>query len=208
MNSSKTEYIIFGTNYQLSKLQHQTISVLEDKIEASSSMKLLGVNLDGSLSFKNHISNICKICWMNIRKIRTIRQFIDEDTCKTIVQGLITSYLNYCNVLYMGLPDTEMSKLQRVQNAAARLILNRSKYDSATEALKSLHWLRIRERTLFTAMCFVYRIIKEQAPRYLMDMLQRKPHSRALRSAQDELLFVVPKTTRHTFAFLLRVWTN
>ena len=114
--------------------------------------------------------------------------------------GIYISHLNYCNGLFMGLPESEISRLQRVQNAAARLVFNRRKYDSATEALKSLHWLKMRERILFNIMVIVYKITQGDAPRYLIDMFEYKVAKRSLRSSQDHLQFVIPITKRHTFA--------
>ena len=70
---------------------------------------MLGVHLDEHLSLKHHISHVCKVCFLNMRKIRSIRKFIDVDTCRTLVQGLVTSHLNYCNGLFMGLPESEIS---------------------------------------------------------------------------------------------------
>ena len=102
--------------------------------------------------------------------------------------------------MFIGLPDNEMSRLQRVQNAAARLILNLRKHDSITEAFKTLHWLKMRERVLLNTMAHVYKISRGNAPKYLSDMFTFKQSTRSLRSNQDELLFIVPSTKRHTFA--------
>ena len=75
MNSSKTEYIIFGTNYQKTKLEHQSITVLADDIPSVPSLRLLGVHLDENLTLTKQISHVCKICFLNIRKIRSFLYF-------------------------------------------------------------------------------------------------------------------------------------
>ena len=41
-----------------------------------------------------------------------------------------------------------MNRLQSVLNAAARLIFNLKRSDRISDALISLHWLRVPERTL------------------------------------------------------------
>ena len=56
------------------------------------------------------------------------------------------SRIDYCNSLYLGLPDYQIQKIQRVLNAAARLVYNAGKYCHITPLLFKLHRLPIRER--------------------------------------------------------------
>ena len=53
--------------------------------------------------------------------------------------GLVISHLDYANAILVGLPETNIHKLQWVQNMAAKLILNKDKYNSVTECFKKLH---------------------------------------------------------------------
>ena len=55
----------------------------------------------------------------NLQHICNIRKVLSVGACKTLVHGLVTSYLDYVNALYCGLPESDVKKLQRVQNAAA-----------------------------------------------------------------------------------------
>ena len=79
------------------------------------------------------------------------------DACWILVFGLVTSHLDYANALYTGLPDCDIAKLQHVQNAAAKVVLNKTKYGSATEALKELQWLSIRFRVIHKLLTLVYK---------------------------------------------------
>jgi hypothetical protein len=72
---------------------------------------------------------------------RQDRRFFDQSATKALVHALVMSRLDYCYSLYAGLPDKTIICLQRVQNAAARLILLRSKREDATPLLKELKWL-------------------------------------------------------------------
>jgi hypothetical protein len=58
------------------------------------------------------------------------------------------------------LPKYELDKLQRVQNAAARLITGKKKSDHITPVLKELHWLPIKYRTHFKIILLVYKSLQ------------------------------------------------
>ena len=49
-----------------------------------------------------------------------------------VLHAFVTSRIDYCNGLLYGLPDCEITKLQGVQNAAARLLTSSRKYDYVT----------------------------------------------------------------------------
>ena len=96
------------------------------------------------------------------------------------------------------MPDKYLQKLQRVQNACARLIMCGRKYDHVTPLLRELHWLPIKERIKFKLLVLTYRSLCGEAPKYLSDLLQPYIPTRSLRS-QDSLLLVVPKTRLHLY---------
>ena len=83
------------------------------------------------------------------------------DATKKLVQALVISRLDYCNSLLYCIHETLLDKLQRVQNAAARLIFKTSKYEHITPTLKNLHWLKIRQRIKFKILTLTYKILFE-----------------------------------------------
>ena len=113
-----------------------------------------------------------------------IREYLDVETCHTLVLGLVMSHIDYANSLYQGLPEVTLRKLQMVQNMAAKLVLNRYRLSSATEARKELHWLPIKYRVQYKILILVHKCIKGEAPTYLIDLIKEQPISRqGLRSA-------------------------
>ena len=77
-----------------------------------------------------------------------MRQVLTIDACWTLVFGLVTSHSDYANALYIGLPNCDKAKLQHIENEAVKVVLNQTKYSSASEALKELHWLPARCRVI------------------------------------------------------------
>ena len=97
--------------------------------------------------------------------------------------------MDYCNALLYGLPKEQTFKLQRVQNAAARLIMDIRKYSHITPALYELHWRPVLARIHFKILLLAFKAIHGLAPEHISNLLviQRKS-SYNLRSNSGILL--------------------
>ena len=102
-------------------------------------MQTSGVLLDSELSFEGHISNLCRICYANIKAVWKIRKYLTFDAAKTVIHALVISRLDYANGLLFGLPDKLIQKLQLVQNSAARVVTRTKRRDHIKPVLQMLH---------------------------------------------------------------------
>jgi hypothetical protein len=80
------------------------------------------------------------------------------------VRALVISQLDYGNSLLVGFPNSQLERLQRVQNSAARFISGARRFDDITPILRSLHWLPIKQRIIFKMAVFVFRCLIGFAP--------------------------------------------
>ena len=168
INDSKTEFYLIGTRQQLCKLQPCAISVGHDTITARSQVKNLGCWLDSHLNMSKHVTSVCKSAFFHLYNIRRIKNYLSRaENLLTLVHAFITSRLDYCNSLLYGVPKEQISKLQHVQNAAARLVMDSGKYSHITPALYDLHWLPIHARIHFKILLLAFKVIHGQAPAYL-----------------------------------------
>ena len=109
--------------------------------------------------------------------------------------------MDYVNALYCGLPDSDIRKLQQVQNAAARVITGKTQRESISMCLKELHWLPIKYRVQHKLLTLVYRCLVGEAPQYIQDLLVEQPcYRQGLRSNNLYRRLKVPKTKMKTFA--------
>ena len=173
MNTGKTEFIKFGSVAQLSKceIDFKDIKVVEDVVDNSSVIRLLGAWLDNNLTLNQHVTKKCRAASWNLQKIKSIRQYIDMDMCKLLVDSLVTSHLDYCNCILSGAYGYVIRKLERIQNQSAKLILGKNKYYSSTEAKRELHWLPIAQWIKFKIMLLVHKCLNMKGPCYLNDLL-------------------------------------
>src|SRR6188472_2446730 len=136
LNPSKTEFMLFGTPQQLSKLNDPCLSISSDiSITPASSVRNLGVVFDEHLSFHEHITKISQACFFHIRDLRRIRQFLTLETASTIGSALMQSKLDYCNSLLLNLPSCEIDRLQFVENS---LVKERIVYKTISLTYKSI----------------------------------------------------------------------
>ena len=142
------------------------------------------------------MAQTAKSCYYQLRNIGQIRSSITEGACRTLVHALVTSRLDYGNGLLYGIPQATLQRLQRIQNCAARLITRTRKYEHITPVLRLLHWLPIRQRTLYKLLVLTYGAVNATAPSYLVQLLHNRTVSRTLRSGSStDLLSVPPSRT-------------
>lgn len=171
------------------------------EISLSSTVKNLGVVIDHSLSFEQFVSQTCRSCYFELRKINTIRRYLTQEALKTLVCSLVLSRLDYCNSLLSGCPKSLINKLQKVQNSAARLVCRLPRSSHITPALRSLHWLPVEKRISYKLLLLTYKALNEHGPSYLSDLLQLYVPSRNLRSSCDSRLLRIPSFKRKTSGF-------
>ena len=110
------------------------------------------------------------------------------------IHAFVTSRIDYCNSLLFGLSNSELAKLQRVQNVAARLLTSTRKYDHITPVLRELHWLPVRYRIHFKILrLLTFRAIHGMVPHYISNLINvRQPSSYSLRS-RASIVLLFPK---------------
>ena len=130
------------------------------------------------------------MCCINISHIR---RYLTLSATKTLVQACVTSRLDYANALLYGLPNTSIQRLQRTQNAAARLVTKTKRKEHITPILMELHWLPVSHRIRYKVLLLVYKALHNLAPSYIADMVKIHQPARSLRSANTNQLSI-PKT--------------
>ena len=110
-----------------------------------------------------------------------------------VIHALVTSRLDYCNALLVGLPNSSVSRLQRVLHNAARVLARVKRTDHITPILKQHHWLPVQKRIEYKILTLVFKALHKTAPKYLQDLLTIKTSQYALRSASTPTL-EVPRT--------------
>jgi hypothetical protein len=166
------------------------ISLGNNLIQLKRSVKSLGVTIDNTLSFDEHVINVCKTAHFHMRALRHIRKCTEEETVKTIASSVIGARLDYCNFVLYGTSQANLQKLQRMQNGLARIVKPKSRYDHITTVLAELHWLSISARIQYKVALLTFKAISTNQPSYLAELVSFHRPGRELRSSQQYRLHV------------------
>lgn len=188
LNEDKTELLATADRSRLNEVKKEPLVLGSNPVTFKSSVKYLGVVLDETLSMDAQISSLCRNCHFHLRKIAAIRPYLSQASTAQLVSSMVLSRLDYCNSILAGLPSSSLSRLQKVQNCAARLVLRKKKHDHATPLLRQLHWLPINARIEYKLATLAFKFFDETLPPYLSDQLISYVPSRALRSSSEKLL--------------------
>jgi len=139
-------YIKMLSTFLLVGLPQQFAKINTSSLITTHSARNLGFNFDEHLTFSDQISALSRSCYYHIRELRSLRPYLDFKTASTITTFIVHSKLDYCNSRYYNLPQSQIKKLQNIQNSLARAVTGTPKSSHITPGLKSLHWLKINER--------------------------------------------------------------
>ena len=107
-NPGKTEILHFTSRFNKQPTVYETLSLANTLVEVKTKAKNLGVIMDKTLCFTEHINEMCKKASYAIRSIGRIRKYLPSDGLKMLVNFLVISMLDYCNSLLY-----DISKYQR-----------------------------------------------------------------------------------------------
>jgi len=141
------------------------------------------------------VCRICTGCYYRLRQLRRLRRSLDSDWLAILVYAVITSRIDCCNTVLAGAPRTVTDKLQRVLNAAARVVTGTRKFDRGLGQTlhDELHWLDDPDQVFFKLVVTVHRCLNGRALPYLLDYcvpIAGADSRRHLRSANRQLLAV------------------
>ena len=159
INPEKTELMLLYPSSLRKEVIIKGVILEGQCIRFSNQVKNVGVWIDSNLSMNKHVNSIVSHCYKILKDIGRIKKFLERSQLERILHAVISSRLDQCNSLLVNMSKENMHKYQKLQNSAARLILGRRRRDSASAALRELHWLNIETRITFKIILIVFKIL-------------------------------------------------
>ena len=89
LNNDKMEFILFGTQQQLSKVDDISLHIGSDTIKPTDHVRNLGFIMDSLLKNGSHVNKITSSCYCKLRDIARIRPSLDTKSAQLIVKALV-----------------------------------------------------------------------------------------------------------------------
>ena len=155
INPDKTKLLVIGVPQITRSLPFcPVVKLLGKEIKPVPVAKDLGVIIDSSLSYNEHVTKTVSNCMHRLIRINKIRHLLDRKTLLSLINAFVFSKLFYCSTVWRNTSKTNIKKMQLVQNFAGRIVLGLRKYNYIPEGLKSLRWLPIADKLLLNdCMC-------------------------------------------------------
>ena len=124
LNPSNTEFVLYESKVQLGKCVSNNITVCNQVMKRSRVIQYLGGWFDESLHMNTHMNKKCQTASWNLKWIRMIKSKLDREFCEILTCTLVLSHLDYANSNLFGIHEYLLKRMQRVQNWAAKTVLN------------------------------------------------------------------------------------
>ena len=144
LNLDKTEVLLCARGRRQHQLPTSAVLIAGVPITPALFVRDLGIYIDADLSMRIHVQRTVPRCFAALHQLRQIRQYVPATTFQMMVVSLVHSRLDYGNSVLVGIPAYLLRRFQSVLNAAAWLIFHLKRSDHITDALVSLHWLRVQ----------------------------------------------------------------
>ena len=149
---------------------------------------------DSNFTFSNHLSQVIKSTRVQARDLYRIHCLLDLNKSVLLVNALVSSRPDYCNLLFLSLTDFELRRLQLVQNSLCQVVTHSSKFSHISPQLKKLHWLPVRYRVQFKIGLITYKILTQGQPVYLRGLIHPYTSFRNTRQSIPKLKFLQTPT--------------
>ena len=193
LNVAKTQSMLIAT-----KPKHRTLNNAAEKLhlkirgselDVVNKTKYLGVHVDNSLDWKEHIKTVSTKVSRAIGFLKHAKNILPIASLKTLYSSIVEPHFRYCCSVWGCCGTTDIDQLQKLQNRAARIVTNSSFGAPSRPLIESLGWKTVRELVDQDSRLMVYKSINGLAPQYMSDLFTRNSacSSRNLRNTKTDL---------------------
>ena len=159
--------MFIGSNDMLNKINDAVaVQFGNNPIKRVHKSKSLGITIDERLSWTN-IDVLSRKVSSAICGLRQVRPFVDFKTAKTIYNSLIQPLFDYCDVVWDTVGAVPGTRLQKLNNRAARVITQTGYEVRSSDIRNQLGWSTLDERRQNHKSIMMYKVLNGIAPAYL-----------------------------------------
>ena len=197
LHLGKTEAILFGTRYNLNKVNSFEVICNNEVIQNVKNVKYLGIQLDEDLAGESIVKEIAKKINSRLRFLYRYKDYLTTESRKTLCTALIQCHFDYsCSSWFPGINKGLSDKLQVLQNRMIRFILKLNSRDHiGYKELNEAGFLKVSERVKQLKLGHIFKIKNKTCPSYMntnFKMLNENVNRSSTRSYQSN--FFLPSS--------------
>ena len=117
--------------------------------------KYLGTIIDSTLNINAQLSKLTQTVALKMTTFRKIWYCMSENTAKIIYKATILPIIDYNDIIYSLITNKQLTKLQRLQNNALRIIFRGKKLSvSEMHEEANIEYLKLRRETHLLTLMF------------------------------------------------------
>jgi hypothetical protein len=174
--------------------------------------KHLGLTISKDLSWKAHIEQITDKANRRLGILRSLKYKLNRSSLETIYKSLIRPILEYGDIVWSS-PSQNLDCLESVQLNAARVVTGATARCSTQGLYNETCWEPLSERRDFHRLTLFYKIMHNNAPQYLIDLIPRQVQDRTTYNLRNSQRLDLPNTRTNLydssfFPTTARLWNN
>ena len=137
INAAKTKSMLIHSSRKVVD-GNLTLKIDDRSVECVRSFKFLGVVVNDTLTWADHIDMVCKKVSRSLNLLRRLSWFLPRPLLLLYLKSYILPHFDYCDVVWIGCTKAESLRLESLLNFACRTVLHRCKFSSASAARNEL----------------------------------------------------------------------
>ena len=172
VNADKFQAIILNKKESEAKYK---LTIDNNDIESTKSVKLLGITIDDRLRFDQHIENFCSKAAMQLNTLGRLQKYIGKPEKVAIVNSFIYANFNYCLLVWHFSNCESIRKIEKIQKGCLRIVLD--DYDSDYDVLlRKSGKVTMEIKRLRVLVIEIFKTVNDLNPNYMKDIFIPKLH--------------------------------
>lgn len=205
-NPDKFQALFIGKNFAQDPVKINGFEISPEK-----NVKLLGVIFDSTLSFNDHVTELCQKTCKQLNALKRLTHCLNTASKMAILRSYIISNMSYCSIIWHFCGITNSNKIEKIQERALRTAFL-DYYSSYSELLSKGNISTLKENRLRDIVVTVYKIMNNSAPKYLSELITSRVCEINIRSGTNSLALPSMSKTKHglnSFMYIApRLWNK
>ena len=210
----KSTTMTLGSRHKIQQAGPLKISIGNTQLNSVSSQKLLGLHIDETLSWTQHIDYLCSVISSRISLLRQLSYYVPENIQKIYYQSHVLPMIDYGSISWGSISKMNIERINKLQKRAARIILKADNTTPSVEMFQKLGWMAVSQRINYDKAVLTYKALNNLTPAYISDLLTPTAIAcnRNLRSTGNgSLMLPKTKTSLYTGSFTFsapKLWST